>query len=383
MRTIAIANQKGGCGKTTTAINLSACLALEHRRVLLIDLDPQAHATLGLNVKPERVVRGMYEVLSGDVPLDDILVSLFPNLWLAPSDVTLSAIEQFLAGTPDREHQLLNKMRELRESFDYVIIDCPPNVGLLTLNALIACEMAMVPVETSLFSLQGLSKLAETVQLISQRIGHEIDIKVLPTMLDRRTSYSKEVLGKIYEQFKEITLSSVINLNEKLKEATSLGLPITEYAPDSSGFKEYLNLAREVMALESREEPGLVAQAALGPQVVCGVLFSVRAPQAREVKLAGSFNQWVPDRDVLTEQDGQGFWRKFVLLPKGTYNYKFLIDDEWKEDPHNPMVRSNENGLVDSLITVDEITFPTFPILRTHTFEGSVQSVKLDTTLPG
>ena len=373
MRTIAIVNQKGGCGKTTTAINLAACLALEHRKTLLIDLDPQAHATLGLNVQPEGVVKGMYEVLSGDVALDDVLISLSPSLWLAPSNVTLSAIEQLLAGTPDRERQLLNRLIALRTSFDYAIIDCPPNVGLLTFNALIACERVIVPVETSFFSLQGLSKLAETVQIIGERIGHEIDVKVLPAKFDRRTSYSKEVLGKIYERFKEIAFNTVINLNEKLREATSLGLPITEYAPDSTGFKDYLSLAREVMVLEKDEETRVVSQTLLGPLVVCGILFSVRAPHAREVKLAGDFNQWVPDRDVLTLRDDEGLWKKFVLLPKGSYHYKFLIDDEWKEDSHNPMVSSSENGLVSSLITVEEVTFP---LLRTVTSEGSPLSPK-------
>jgi len=373
MRTIAIVNQKGGCGKTTTAINLAACLALEHRKTLLIDLDPQAHATLGLNVQPEGVVKGMYEVLSGDVALDDVLISLSPSLWLAPSNVTLSAIEQLLAGTADRERQLLNRLIALRTSFDYAIIDCPPNVGLLTFNALIACERVIVPVETSFFSLQGLSKLAETVQIIGERIGHEIDVKVLPAKFDRRTSYSKEVLGKIYERFKEIAFNTVINLNEKLREATSLGLPITEYAPDSTGFKDYLSLAREVMVLERDEETRVVSQTLLGPLVVCGILFSVRAPHAREVKLAGDFNQWVPDRDVLTLRDDEGLWKKFVLLPKGSYHYKFLIDDEWKEDSHNPMVSSSENGLVSSLITVEEVTFP---LLRTVTSEGSPLSPK-------
>jgi hypothetical protein len=223
-------------------------------------------------------------------------------------------------------------------------------------------------VETSFFSLQGLSKLAETVQIIGERIGHDIDVKVLPTKFDRRTSYSKEVLGKIYERFKDLSFNTVINLNEKLREATSLGLPITEYAPDSTGFKDYLALAREVMALEKEQELSVTADTSTGPQVVCGVLFSILAPHAREVKLAGDFNQWVPDREVLTTRNEQGLWKKFVLLPKGAYHYKFLIDDEWKEDPHNPQVVNTGNGLASSLITVEEITFP---LLRTVAQEGS------------
>lgn len=355
MRVMAVVNQKGGCGKTTTAINLSACLALEGRKTLLIDLDPQAHATLGLNVQPESVERGMYEVLSTDMPLEEVLVGHSPNLWLAPCNVTLSAVEQLLAGTPDRERRLKEKLRSLHTPFDYVVIDCPPNVGLLTFNALIASERVIVPVETSFFSLQGLSKLTETIQIIGERIGHRIDVRVLPTKFDRRTSYSKEVLGKVYEQFKEMAFSAVINLNEKLREAAGLGLPITDYAPESAGMRDYLNLAQELLKMDKKDEPA-VLEISKGPQVVSGVLFSIRAPLAREVKLAGDFNQWIPDRGVLSSCEEDGLWRKFALLPKGRYNYKFLVDDEWVEDPSNPAVALGTDGIENSMITVEEVT---------------------------
>ncbi len=354
MRTIAIVNQKGGCGKTTTAINLAACLALEKRRVLLIDLDPQAHTTLGLNVQPEEVERGMYEVMSGEASLEDILITVLPpNLSLAPCNVTLSAIEQLLAGTPDRERQLLNRIEALRVSYDYLVIDCPPNIGLLTFNALIACNEVIVPVETSFFSIQGLSKLAETVQIISDRIGHKIQVRVLPTKFDRRASYSKEVLGNLYERFREVCFSSVINLNEKLKEATSLGLPISEYAPESNGFKDYLTLAREVIAMERPDEARREQEVQrFAPRVATGVIFSIKAPAAREVKLAGDFNHWVPDKDVLTMRDEEGVWKKFVLLPEGTYHYKFLVDEEWR-DPYNGSVAADSAGAGTSVVAVE------------------------------
>ena len=201
MRVIAIVNQKGGCGKTTTAINLAACLAAQSRKVLLIDLDPQAHATLGLSVKPEEAERGMYEVLSGEATLDEVIAQILPNLALAPSNIALSAIEQFLAGTPERERQLASRLAMLQEPFDYVLIDCPPSVGLLTFNALIACQEAIVPVETSFFSLQGVVKLSETIKLIGEKIGHEITVQILPTKFDRRAGYAKDILLKVRERF--------------------------------------------------------------------------------------------------------------------------------------------------------------------------------------
>ena len=357
MRVIAIVNQKGGCGKTTTAINLAACLAVHSRRVLLIDMDPQAHATLGLSVKPEEAERGMYEVLSGEAALDDVISQVLPNLRLAPSNITLSAIEQFLAGTPERERQLASRIAGLRERFDYVLIDCPPSVGLLTFNALIACQEVVVPVETSFFSFQGLTKLSETIKLIGEKIGHEIAIKVLPTKYDRRAGYAKEILLKIQERFGDVTLAAIINLNDKLREASSLGLPITEYAPDSSGCKDYMVLSREIMA--SEREPARLGSAepsGLGPRACSGVLFTLAMPGAHDVKLVGDFNGWIPDRNVLSLKGDDGLWKKLVFLAPGSYQYKFVIDDEWREDPHNPTVTQDSLGGQSSVVVVEGVT---------------------------
>jgi len=356
MRVMAIVNQKGGCGKTTTAINLAACLAAQSRNVLLIDLDPQAHATLGLSIKPEEAERGMYEVLIGETPLEDVIRQVLPNLSLAPSNIALSAIEQFLAGTPERERQLAARIATLVDSFDYILIDCPPSVGLLTFNALIACQEAIVPVETSFFSLQGVVKLSETIKLISEKIGHEIAVRILPTKFDRRAGYAKDVLAKIRERFAPITMATTINLNDKLREAVSLGLPITEYAPDSAGFKDYMALAREVIAAEKTKPRVGEAVVGLGPQSRSGVLFSIRALGAHDVKLAGDFNSWVPDRDVLSLKEEGGVWKKFVFLAPGSYQYKFVIDDEWREDPNNGLVVQDSLGGQSSVVVVDGLT---------------------------
>jgi chromosome partitioning protein len=369
MRVMAIVNQKGGCGKTTTAINLAACLAAQSRNVLVIDLDPQAHATLGLSIKPEEAERGMYEVLIGEAPLDDVISRILPNLSLAPSNIALSAIEQFLAGTPERERQLAARIAALSERFDYILIDCPPSVGLLTFNALIACQEAIVPVETSFFSLQGVVKLSETIKLISDKIGHEIAIRVLPTKFDRRAAYAKDVLEKIRERFGPITMATTINLNDKLREAVSLGLPITEYAPDSAGFKDYMALAREVIASERIRARSADAEIGSGPQARSGVLFSIKALGAHDVKLAGDFNSWVPDRDVLSLKEEGGIWKKFVFLAPGSYQYKFVIDDEWREDPNNGLVVQDSLGGQSSVVVVEGLTVA---LVRNSAQTGSI-----------
>jgi chromosome partitioning protein len=356
MRVVAIVNQKGGCGKTTTAINLAACLAAQSRNVLLIDLDPQAHATLGLSIKPEEAERGMYEVLIGEASLEEVINQVLPNLSLAPSNIALSAIEQFLAGTPERERQLAARLATLGDRFDYVLIDCPPSVGLLTFNALIACQEAIVPVETSFFSLQGVVKLSETIKLISEKVGHDITVRILPTKFDRRASYAKEVLTKIREQFSAVTMATTINLNDKLREAVSLGLPITEYAPDSAGSKDYMALAREVIAAEASKGRAPDAEIGFGPQSRSGVLFAVKAPGAHEVKLAGDFNGWVPDRNVLTLKEDGGVWKKFVFLAPGSYQYKYVIDNEWREDPHNGLSVQDSLGGQSSVVVVEGLT---------------------------
>jgi hypothetical protein len=227
-------------------------------------------------------------------------------------------------------------------------------VGLLTFNALIACQEAIVPVETSFFSLQGVVKLSETIKLIGEKIGHEISVRILPTKVDRRAGYAKEILLKMRERFSDVTLATAINLNDKLREAVGLGLPITEYAPDSTGFKDYMALAREVISAErgrAKDRP-----AVLGPQSRSGVLFAIDAPGAHDVKLAGDFNGWIPDRDVLSLKDDSGLWKKFVFLGPGSYQYKFVVDDEWREDPHNHVVAQDTLGGQSSVVVVEAFT---------------------------
>lgn len=251
MRIMAIANQKGGCGKTTTAINLSSSLALQSQKVLLIDFDPQAHATMGLNVKPADLERGMYDVIKpGEEALmgiEDILIPIRDNFDLAPSNATLSAVEQELSGENGRESRLLHAIESLQKAYDYIIIDCPPSIGHLCFNALRACGEVIIPIDLSLFSLRGVSKLLEIVIMLKEKLGHDIKSRALITMYDYRTRYSKHVLEKVKEEFGEDVFEAVIRYNIRLRETVDYGLPIGEYDKHSIGHKDYEDLAEEVI----------------------------------------------------------------------------------------------------------------------------------------
>ncbi len=252
MRTIAIINQKGGCGKTTTAINLAACLARLGQKTLLVDMDPQGHCGVGLAVPEDQIERTIYDTLIE--PTDGKVAKLSEVVWqiatdfdLAPSNIKLSAFEQIFAGRTGREDRLRNVLAQAADTHQWCIIDCPPSVGLITFNALRACDECIVPVETGFFSLHGLAKQMETLAELKERCDKQITIRVLPTLYDTRTKLAREVLSELRNKFRSQLMESTVNFNTKLKEAASFGQPITEYDPGSRGYKDFVNLARELM----------------------------------------------------------------------------------------------------------------------------------------
>ncbi|HKX17191.1 MAG TPA: ParA family protein [bacterium] len=258
-RVIALVNQKGGCGKTTTAVNLAACLAVSKRTVLLIDLDPQANATVSLGVDPASVTRTMYNILVEDAPgngqsgeLASIIAPTnVPNLELAPSSIDLAAAELELSARIGRENTLRKKIAPLRERYDYIIIDSPPSLGLLTINALFACSEVIIPIQTHYYALLGMRQLLRTLKAVREEAGHDIEIAgVVPTMYDARTSVGKEILNGIRDYFGEKVFASAIHFNIKLVESSMVGVPVFAHQPSSRGAVEYMGLAKEVMALE-------------------------------------------------------------------------------------------------------------------------------------
>lgn len=363
MRTIAIVNQKGGVGKTITSINLSAFLALAGRRVLLVDMDPQGHSTLGLTVGGLTAARTMYDVLlavtgRSQTTIDDITRPVSENFDLAPADIRLSAVPEVLAGVAGRENILARAFADLNGRYDYVIVDCPPNVGLLTFNALKACTEAIIPMDPSFFSLHGIGKLFETFEVMERETGHRISARVLVTLYAGRTTFVKAVVEEVHRHLAGEHYATVIRQSVKLAEAASHGLPITRYAMLSAGFQDYQALANEVLRAETAAAAVTGdTEVATAPAVTRdGVLFTIEAPDAVQVQLAGDFNDWMPDSGEM-EPVG-GVWRKTLRLAPGRYRYRYVIDGQWRCDPRNPAVEPSPFGGDDSLIVLDEPRLP-------------------------
>ena len=378
MRTIAVVNQKGGCGKTITSINLAAFLALAGRRVLLVDMDPQAHSTLGLSpgqVAPARTMYDVFRAANGGpaIALTDVIRTVGDNLDLAPADIRLSAIPEALAGLPGRDRILAHAIAGLPGRYDYIIVDSPPNVGLLTFNALAACWEAVIPMDPSFFSLHGIGKLFETFQILEETTGHQITPRVLVTLYAGRSPFVKAVLDEVRQHLAGQHFETVIRVSVKLAEAASHGMPITQYATRSVGYEDYQALANEVLRDEAPTAPVKQPDAAQAPiedvvslspateepvsasapfETPDGVRFTFDAPDAGSVQLAGDFNNWTPEAGEM-ELLG-GVWVKTLFLPPGRYRYRYVVDGRWQNDPLNPSVEPSPYGGQDSLVELHE-----------------------------
>lgn len=255
-RVIAIANQKGGVGKTTTNVNLSACVAEAGKKVLAIDIDPQGNTTSGLGVDKSRVEQSIYDVLINDCPIQDTIVATTQeNLFLVPSSISLAGAEIELVSMLAREHILKNALQSIRENYDFVFIDCPPSLGLLTINALTAADRLLVPIQCEYYALEGLSQLLNTVQIVRKRLNPTLDVEgVVLTMFDGRTNLSVQVVDEVKKHFKNKVYSTIIPRNVRLGEAPSHGLPIIQYDKNCTGAEAYTDLAEELIDAWEEEE---------------------------------------------------------------------------------------------------------------------------------
>ncbi len=420
MRIIAVANQKGGCGKTTVAINLAACLAREGQRTLAIDLDPQGHCALGLAVPEEQIEVSISTLLAPEPGEDAADLAratwqISSNFDLIPSKTDLADLERRLANTPNREQRLSRALSGLDAKYDFVVIDTPPHIGFLTESALFAADEVLVPVDTGYFSLHGLSKQMETLRQKHADWGKSTTLRILANHYDVRTKLGREILSELRRRHGDSMLTTFINFNTKLKEGASLGQPITEYDPNSSGCKDFLRLAREIISFRAADrfaapsivvaEPqperptqqidhGLIERAdalaadankllattqtliggprpaarpqspptpaetlrkiemIYGPQPVeDGVIFRVRAHGASRVQIAGEFNDWNPERTPMQHVDPDDFQIKLPLRP-GRYRYRYVIDGYWRNDPANHLVETNPFGELNNVVEV-------------------------------
>ena len=252
---ISIANQKGGVGKTTTTINLGTCLAKKGKKVLLIDADPQGNATSGLGAEKE-VEFSTYDILVGDTELKQAIEQTgVKNLFVCPSNINLAGAEVELVSMMSREQRLKEKLDEVKDVFDYVLIDCPPSLGLITLNSFTASDSVLIPVQCEYYALEGLGQLLNTVNLVKKHLNKNLQIEgALLTMYDIRTNLSNQVVKEVKKYFNNKVYKNVIPRNVRLSEAPSYGMPITEYDPRSKGAKAYMKFAKEFLKINEEEK---------------------------------------------------------------------------------------------------------------------------------
>lgn len=249
-RVLATINQKGGVGKSTTVINLAACLGESNRKVLIIDFDPQGNASSGFGIEKEELEHDIYDVILHGVPLSEVIQETCePKVFVAPATIQLAGAEIELVNTMARESVLKEVLSEVKDNFDYVLIDCPPSLGLLTINALIAADSLLIPIQCEYYALEGVTKLLESMNMVKKRMNPDLEVfGVVMTMFDSRTTLSKQVVEEVENFFGKKMFKTVIPRNVKIAEAPSHGLPVSMYARISKGASAYAKLAKEVIA---------------------------------------------------------------------------------------------------------------------------------------
>jgi len=359
MAVISVINQKGGCGKTTTAVNVSTGLVKRGYRILLVDMDPQGHSTLGLGFDPDGLRQTVFDVIDAreqDVPLSTVTLDVADRLTLLPSNVFLSAFEQSMSGKAWRESRLAKALFKVKNQYDHIIIDCPPSLGLLTVNALLASTHVIVPIDSGFYSLAGVKKLKETVEMLKSKVHHELDIKHLITFYDSKSSFNKDFLADLKKVIGPHTLfKQKIRRSIKFNISQRLGKSVIELGSKRCGiaFRDYYNLTQEVIDWTKSMQNFRISflrtnnKTAVRSHTVRSVSLAYKGG-GREVQLAGVFNNWQPAPML---QDKTGQWTAAIELNPGQYQYKFIVDGNWITDPENDQVEVKDN-IVNSILVV-------------------------------
>jgi chromosome partitioning protein len=348
MKIISVANQKGGCGKTTLSVNVAAALARLGSETLLIDLDPQAHATfaMGYNEKSSErktsydIFRAHFDNI--EVPSEELVISERKKLSFIPANMMLSAAEINLGGINGAAsilHKTLNN--GYFSQYDYVIIDSPPSFGFLTLNAMYAADMVVVPMDLSYFSFNGINSVYRVSNLLNVETGRAPAIFFVLNIFDSRSKFAKELDAEASNKIGDYLLPTKVRSSVRLREAAKLGKTIFEHDPKSNAALDFYNLTSDILTAENKKIDTTIRE------------FNLNAPEAGSVYVLGEFNDWQKTESSRLTKMESGNWSGHFTLSKGTYRYKFLVDERWINDPENPQVEENVFGSVDSVLEVE------------------------------
>jgi chromosome partitioning protein len=358
MRTIAVMNQKGGCGKTTIAINLACAFSRLGTRVLLVDIDPQAHASVGLGIDSDKLELTSYELLMDpSVTAERSAVKLGERLSVIPASTVLAGVEQELAAANGRERRLAEKLADVEAGlFEVAIIDCPPSIGLLTFNALTASGEALIPVDASYFSLHGLVKLRETLEVIEEELQHLVRVHVVCNNFDTRTRFSNELLSEVDKFHSGVLMDAYISHTVRLKECAAKGVSVFDLPDASKAREQFVSLAKELAKKAPRidtKDMRSWMERLHGPKKTAeGVLFSLHAPHASAVSVTGAFTNWSRNGIPLAKDPEDGIWKIVVDIKPGEYEYRFVVDGVWIRDPGNKKFAPNGFGQENSVLLV-------------------------------
>jgi len=357
MRTIAVINQKGGCGKTTVAVNLAAAFGELEKKVLLVDMDPQSHASLSLDITCREVDHTTYDLLRDPrIMVEDAICRFDDRLDVIPSSPVLGAVEQELAGRDARETRLSSKLARVDGLYDYAIIDSPPNVGLLTFNALMAAGEIVIPVDPSFYSLHGVGRLLETVELLENETKHRVAVSIIVNNIEKRTNFSRDIVLELENLHGAELMDVTISHSVKYKEAALRGVSIFGIPRSDRLRWEFLTLARELEdrgSLIDTADMGEWMEKLHGPRVASGkVIFTLDAPAAGSVCLTGEFTNWSRDGVRMEKDPDDGLWKVLLDLDPGEYEYRYIVDGVWIKDPRNVDSVLNEFGQENSLLIV-------------------------------